>query len=138
MRLSRRFRWGFYAAFGTLLTSGCIWLALDQLALAPEARTWLLMVHGGTAMLALLLLGALGPIHVRAAWGRGTNRATGIAMLALNGVLIATAFGLYYVGSEVVRNWTSVLHIGLGLGLPAVLLAHVARGRAARTRCAGR
>ncbi len=85
-------------------------------------------------MLALLLLGALGPVHVRTAWRRGLNRTTGIVMVTLNGMLVATAFGLYYVGSEAVRNWTSILHIGFGFGFPALLLAHVASGRAARPR----
>jgi len=90
------------------------------------------MLHGGAAMLALLLLGALGPLHVRAAWRRGRNRATGVAMLVVNGALIATAFGLYYLGSKAVRDWTSTLHIGLGLGLPILLLAHVLWGRTTR------
>ena len=79
---------------------------------------YLLMLHGGTAMVTLMLLGALVPLHVRRAWHSRRNRLTWPAMLTFNGVLIATSFGLYYAGSEVVRPWISDIHIGLGLCLP--------------------
>jgi hypothetical protein len=72
------------------------------------------MVHGGGAMLTLMLLGALFPVHIGRAWRAKKNRATGIVMLAFNAVLIATAFGLYYLASEILRPWASNLHIGFG------------------------
>jgi len=50
-------------------------------------------------------------------------------MLALNAALIATAFGLYYLGSETFRRWASDLHIGVGLSLPILLAVHVLLGR---------
>ncbi len=50
-------------------------------------------------------------------------------MLAFNTVLIATAFGLYYLGSEVIRPWASDLHIAFGLAMPLLFLAHIKTGR---------
>ena len=44
-------------------------------------------------------------------------------------VLIATAYGLYYTGSDALRGWISDLHIVVGLALPAGLILHVWLGR---------
>ena len=55
--------------------------------------------------------------------------ATGIAMVAFNGALIATAFGLYYLGSETLRPLVSGIHIGVGFFLPALFLVHVLIGK---------
>jgi hypothetical protein len=91
------------------------------------------MLHGGAAMAALLLLGALYPLHARRAWRAHRNRLSGSGMVTINAVLILTAFGLYYLGSETVRPWTSGVHIGFGLLLPAWLLGHVLLGRRSRS-----
>lgn len=80
-------------------------------------------------MVTLMLLGAVIPVHVVGEWRRRINRMTGIAMLTINALFVVTAFGLYYIGSEVLRGWASDLHIGLGFTLPALLAAHVMRGR---------
>ncbi|MGH6848641.1 MAG: hypothetical protein ACREC0_14770 [Methylocella sp.] len=134
-RLDPPFRFAIYIAFAVLFVSGAAWLVADQLKDTPngeiwqQAATYLLMVHGGAAMLTLMLLGALFPIHIGRAWRARKNRATGIVMLACNAVLIATAFGLYYLGAEAVRPWTSGLHIVFGLSFPLLFLAHVKTGR---------
>ena len=125
-----------------LFVTGVAWLALDRLkevsaaAAWPEAGASLLMLHGGAAMLMLLLLGALMPHHIRVAWRRRHNRTTGMIILGANAVLIATAFGLYYWGAETLRRWTSDLHIGVGLGLPVLLVLHVLRGKRSRSQTA--
>jgi hypothetical protein len=80
-------------------------------------------------MLTLMLLGALFPLHIGRAWRAKKNRATGIVILAFNAVLIATAFGLYYLTSEILRPWASDLHIAFGLALPLLFLTHVMIGR---------
>ncbi|WP_407122599.1 hypothetical protein [Bradyrhizobium sp. STM 3561] len=89
----------------------------------------MLMVHGGVAMLALLLLGALIPVHVLRAWRTRKNRVSGLVMAAFNAVLIVTAFGLYYLGSDAVRPWTSWIHLGAGFSLSLMLPVHVWLGR---------
>ena len=94
-----------------------------------EIAANLLMVHGGAAMATLLLLGALVPLHVQRAWRAGKNRAAGVAMVTLNAVLIVTAFGLYYSGSETLRPWMSDVHLWVGLAFPLLLLIHVVLGR---------
>ena len=138
MRLDRRFRAALYTVFAVLFLTGVAWLAADRLKDAAGSDTWseaapaLLMLHGGAAMLALMLLGALVPLHLLPSWRQDKNRATGIVMATLNALLIVTAFGLYYVGSDAVRGWTSDIHIALGLVFPALLTAHTALGRRRR------
>jgi hypothetical protein len=140
LRLDPRVRFALYAAFALLVVTGAVWLVADQLKDSPEGELWqrvaasMLMVHGGVAMATLLLLGALFPLHIRLGWRSGRNRLTGPAMVALNAVLIVTAFGLYYSGSDAVRPWMSDVHVVLGFALPALFVGHVLLGRRSRPR----
>jgi hypothetical protein len=90
------------------------------------------MIHGAAAMLALMLLGALVPVHGLRAWRARKNRITGTAMASLNAILIVTAFGLYYLGSENLRPWLSTIHLAAGFALPVQLIAHIYFGRRRR------
>ena len=139
MRLEPSFRTGLYGTFALLFVTGAGWFVADKLKDTADGEFWqqlaaaLLMIHGGTAMIALLFLGALAPIHIRRWWRAGRNRVTGAAMVAGNAVLTVTAFGLYYAGSETLRPWIGNIHLALGLLLPALFLVHVwiaARGKA--------
>ena len=138
MRLDPVFRRTLYAAFAVLVLTGAAWLLADWRKDPLDPDLWQavaassLMLHGGAAMLTLLLLGALVPLHIRRGWRSGRNRLTGPTMITVNAVLIITAFGLYYAGSDTLRPWVSDLHIVIGLALPPALLAHVWLGR--RTR----
>lgn len=140
MRLDSRFRGALYAAFALLTITGAVWLLADWRKDPLEPDLWqeisplMLTLHGGAAMAALMLLGALVPLHVRRAWRSGRNRLTGPIMVAANAVLIVTAFGLYYAGSETLRPWISDVHIAAGIALPAGLLMHVWLGRRTRQR----
>jgi hypothetical protein len=140
VRLDPVFRRTLYAAFAVLVLTGAAWLLADWRKDPLDPDPWQavaassLMLHGGAAMLTLLLLGALVPLHVRRAWRSGRNRLTGPAMVAANAVLIATAFGLYYAGSDTLRPWVSDLHIVIGVVLPAALVVHVWLGRRSRQR----
>jgi hypothetical protein len=135
LALDRRFRWCLYAAFAILFVTGAVWLAADQLKDSPSGEFWqataadLLMVHGGAAMIMLLLLGGLFASHVARAWRARLNRVSGIVMVICNAVLIITAFGLYYLGSDALRPLISDVHIVIGLALPLVLAFHVWLGR---------
>jgi hypothetical protein len=135
LRLDDRFRYGLYAAFTILFVSGAVWLIGNARMDSPNGDFWqdvsakMLAIHGGMAMLALILLGALIPIHIQRAWRGRLNRLTGIAMVTVNAVLVVTAFGLYYAGSDTLRGWISDIHIAVGLGFPVVILVHIVIGR---------
>ena len=136
MRLDSHYRGGLYAAFALLFVTGTAWLLADQLKDVPKigeswqtAGSYLLMLHGGAAMATLLLLGALFPLHIQRGWRGRRNRLAGLAMLTCNLILILTAFGLYYAGSELLRPWVSEIHTALGLSLPPIWACHVVAGR---------
>jgi len=140
VRLEPRYRAALYAVLAVLTISGAVWLVADWRKDPLEPDFWqdvapkMLMLHGGTAMVTLMLLGALVPLHIRRAWRSGRNRLTGPIMITINTALIATAFGLYYAGSETLRPWVSDLHIAVGFALPFALLVHVWLGRRTRQR----
>jgi hypothetical protein len=140
VRLNFHFRFGLYAAFAVLVVSGALWLVADGLKDAPDGETWqaisanLLMLHGGAAMITLMLLGALGPLHVLRSWRAKKNRLTGGTMVAVNAVLVITAFGLYYLGSELLRPSISNVHLISGFLLPFLLGLHIVQGRRARLK----
>jgi hypothetical protein len=147
MRLDRRLRRAIYATFAVLLVTGVGWIIADALKEPSGSGSWeeiwqgtsleiwqqiavsLLTLHGGAGMVMLLLLGALVPLHLGPAWRGRRNWITGSAMVILNAVLIVTAFGLYYLGSDAARTWFRLAHIGCGLALPALLLVHLWSGR---------
>jgi hypothetical protein len=137
LRLKPSFRFAIYAAFAVLLLTGVGWLLADWQKDISGDEFWqqsvayLLMVHGGAAMVTLLLLGALIPVHVLRAWRSRKNRASGSAMATFNAILIATAFGLYYLGSETLRPWMSWIHIAAGFSLSLWLPVHIFLGRRA-------
>ena len=140
LQLDPRFSWGLYGLFGVLFTTGICWIAADRLKDPENGEFWqgiaanVLMIHGGTAMIALVMLGALFPNHITRAWRAQRNRAAGIGMLAINLILVATAFGLYYLGSESLRPWISDVHIAFGISIPAAFALHIFIGRQSRSR----
>src|SRR5215471_9231550 len=68
VRLDPNLRFWTYAAFAVLLVTGAIWLVADQLKAFENGEMWqavaanTLMLHGMTAMVALILLGAMIPL----------------------------------------------------------------------------
>ena len=122
-------------AFAVLFLTGAGWLVADWQKNISSDEIWqqtaayLLMAHGGTAMVTLLLLGALIPVHMVRSWRSGSNLVTGSVMVTLNTLLVVTAFGLYYLGSETVRPWMSWIHIVAGFCVPVSFTLHVFLGR---------
>ena len=135
MRLKPSFRYAVYAIVAFLTLTGAVWFVADWQKDLSLDEIWqqiaanMLMLHGGAAMLALLLLGALIPMHVLRAWRAGKNRISGSMMATFSAALILTAFGLYYLGSESLRPWISWTHIVAGLALTLWLPLHIWLGR---------
>jgi hypothetical protein len=135
LRLNPSFRFSIYTAFAALFLTGAGWLVADWQKNISSDESWqqtaayLLMVHGGAAMVTLLLLGALIPVHVLRSWRAGKNLVTGSVVITLNTLLVVTAFGLYYLGSETVRPWMSWTHIVVGFSVPLLFALHIFLGR---------
>jgi hypothetical protein len=140
LRLSPRHQRWFYSVAAVLFVSGVIWLQLHWLdirnpdALPHPAEPWLMKVHGAAAMLLLVILGTLIPLHIRRGWYAKVNRQSGLGIIALFAFLILSGYGLYYVGDEHAREYTAYVHDILGLAAPLIIAWHVLAGRAANRR----
>ncbi|MGH8163530.1 MAG: hypothetical protein ACREP1_04265, partial [Rhodanobacteraceae bacterium] len=115
------------------------WAWLHHFATSPNdyggatpAEGWMLKAHGAAAMLTLVLIGTLLPMHVKFAWRAGRNLRTGLSLLSLFGFLVLTGYWLYYIGGERLRAWTSAAHLWAGLALPLIMLLHIWRGKTTR------
>ena len=138
MKLSRRHRAWFYGTFVVLFLSGVVWMvahygARDEADTHPM-ETLALRAHAASAMVALILLGTLIPLHIKRGWTARRNRGHGLMLIAVNGALVVSGYGLYYAGGEGLRAVARWGHIALGLALPACVAWHVAAGRASRFR----
>jgi magnesium-transporting ATPase (P-type) len=137
IRLKRLQIYFLYAVLALLFLSGVVWAYWNYLAASPgdfeaNAKTWALKIHGAAAMVILVLIGMLLTGHVRFAWRARRNRANGSVFLSAFAVLTVTGYGLYYLGGERVRAWTSWIHLAVGLALPILLLIHIFLGRSTR------
>lgn len=136
-RLPRWQEWAVYVTAAALIATGLGWLALDWWvriegefgAEHHPAEHWLLIVHGIGAYAFLVVAGAMIPVHVVMGWRTRRNLWSGLSLAGLCILLGLSALGLYYIGADSARSWTSQMHWMAGLvGLP-ILLIHAIRGR---------
>lgn len=138
IRLKRPRRYILYAVLALLFFSGVAWTYWTYLAASPgdletTAKVWAMKIHGAAAMATLVLIGMLLSGHVNSAWRARRNRASGSIFLSVFAILTFTGYGLYYAGGEMLRQWTSWIHLVVGLALPILLLIHVLLGRRTRS-----
>ena len=132
MRLPASLRVATYTVGLMVTASGVTWL------LAPQGSRRLaaacMEVHGSTAMVLLVLIGAVAALHAPTGWRERKNRMSGAVFATTLSVLLATGALLYYVGDEGVRSAASLLH--WAIGCTALLLGglHVWLGRRPRER----
>ena len=112
-----------YAAFLVLLATGVAW---EFLSPAPWAG-WLMKIHGGAAMLALVMVGTLIAHHIPTGWTSFKNRWSGVLLLAALGWLVASGYLLYYSGSDALRFFASQSHLWVGLATAVVVALHLRR-----------
>lgn len=134
LRLSRFAEFFVYLVFGLLLVTGVGWMfAQARPDEADRLPSLMLKVHGGVAMVALVLLGAL-INHIRKGWRARKNRASGLTLVLVILFLVVTGYGLYYAGDEQLRSLISQWHAWIGLTLFLILPVHVLIGRALRRK----
>ena len=120
----------------SLWLSGAAWLLLHyygqvQSEFGPETNPlepWFLRIHGLVLIPALLGFGGLFVVHMPKGWNNRYQRYVGIALTTASAILILTGYMLYYVGDEGLRDWTSIIHWVLGLGVPALFIWHYLHG----------
>jgi hypothetical protein len=136
MRLALSPRLWLYASAALLWASGTAWLFAHYF---PSARSYpggldatAMKIHGGAAMLLLVLAGVVVALHVRGAWRERKNRVSGLVMATALIGLVVTGYLLYYAGGETARALASVGHWLPGLALPVVGVWHGLAGRRSR------
>ncbi len=140
IRLSRRHKFAFHTILCVVFASGALWAWLHYFARnendfgSSPTETWTLTIHGLFAAASLLIIGSMLPLHVKFAWRAKRNRFNGIFLISVVALLIMSGYGLYYIGSERIRSWTSWIHLIIGLALPVILVVHIWRGRASRKK----
>jgi uncharacterized membrane protein len=139
VRLSSRHAFLLHAVVCVLFLSGALAAGYDLLALTGRddlmpiwVKAWALMVHGGAAMLFLILFGSVLPVHVKRAWQAGRNRLSGSILIVAISVLIITGYGLYYIGHELSREVMQWIHLVLGCCDPLLFVTHLWLGRKTR------
>lgn len=138
--LPRWQRWLVWGSMGLLTLSGLAWLGLqwagspggDELPSGTSGQLWCIRVHAAAALLALLALGSLLPLHIRTAWRARRNRASGVLNLVTLALLVITGYALWYASEGAFRQGSAWLHWSLGCAVPLALLVHVLSGRHAR------
>lgn len=136
-RLPHWQEWSIYLGFGLLFASGAAWLLLDWFVrvtgeFGPEhhpAQHWAIIIHGIAAYFFLAIIGSLIPLHIKLGWVLGQHRWSGSALASTLLLLSLTALGLYYVGDDLSRSWTSIVHWSLGLLALLAILLHILRAR---------
>jgi hypothetical protein len=129
-----------YASAAVLWVSGTAWLFAHYFPPAPAPPEGLaatsMKIHGGAAMLLLVLAGVVVALHVPGAWRERKNRVSGLVMATALVGLAVTGYLLYYAGGETARALASVAHWLPGLALPIAGGWHAAAGRRSRRPCA--
>ena len=135
-RLPSWHEWSIYGALGALLITGLAWLVFDKWIrvageFGPEhhpAEHILIILHGIAAYAFLIVAGALIPVHVKVGWSTARNRISGIALASILIFLALTALGLYYIGGDTPRDWSSLAHWTVGIVAIPAFLIHMIRG----------
>jgi hypothetical protein len=134
LRLSLFTEFFVYLVFGILLVTGIAWMVFQaRLDEGNHVSSLMLKLHGGAAMVSLILLGAL-INHVRKGWKSRKNRTSGLTLILAILFLVVTGYGLYYAGDEQLRTLISQWHSWVGLGIVLLLPAHVLIGHAFRRK----
>jgi hypothetical protein len=132
--MSRTRRLRLYAVSLACWCTGVAWLpvhyfvrTVDRFGFeAPHpAEHWFLVAHAMSSFYVIWWFGLLWPNHIKGSWRLHIRRGTGGVLFGCTAWLILTGCALYYLGSDVLRSWTSVLHWAVGLAALVAFVVHL-------------
>lgn len=94
----------------------------------------MLMIHGASAFLLMMCYGALLAGHVPSAWKLKRSRYLGISLISVFTFQIITAYLLYYLANEEIRNIVGYCHLFTGISIPFILTTHIIAGVKSRAQ----
>lgn len=132
-KISQSYRYFFYGILSvSLITGSGFWLlqhyAMQEGDFGLESHFLqypTLQVHGFSAFLMLMCLGAIFASHIPKNWHYGRGKKSGASIAALTGFSVLSAYSLYYLVGEDWHTWLANTHAIVGLLLPAVLFFHI-------------
>ncbi len=118
------------ASAWSLLLSGVAWLPIHHLwgagagELPSPLEPWLMRWHGLAVLTGLFALGLVSAGHVPRGWRARRQRASGLVLCILWGLLALSGYGLSYLVSERWRGALGWAHAGAGMLAFAVGALH--------------
>ena len=76
----------------------------------------------------IMAFGSVIAAHIPASWKLNRLRIIGITLTSILSLQIMSAYLLYYLSNETIRDWVANIHAALGVTLPLVLIAHIMIG----------
>ena len=125
MRLGFWQKTAVFATTAIVGLTGLLWFILhDMIDDEPgDVLRVLLMLHGISSYVILLVIGSLLPRHVRSGLIRRRNIVPGVTVTVMMAILAATGLALYY-GGEDLHAPVKWLHVVFGLGCFGLFPAH--------------
>ncbi len=132
-KFSNFYRRTLYALFTLSWLSGGAFFALSRWFIVegefgPEKHPWqfpVLMAHGASAFMVIFFFGFIMASHVPVTWKLKKIRTLGILLGSAVSFQIISAYLLYYLSNEAVREVMANLHAAVGFSLPIILTIHI-------------
>jgi len=142
VKISRRFLMYLSTIFLVSWITGLLFFYLNGWVtvegdFGPEKHPWqfgVLKIHGASAFFMMITFGYLIASHVSIGWHVKKLKTIGLTLVSATGFMIATAYGLYYLGDEGTREIVRYAHISVGSCLPLFFLAHILQAKQRRRR----
>jgi len=142
LTINKRYRYFFYCVLGLSLVTGIAFWLLRRFGMVegdfgPESHFLqypMLQIHGFSAFVMLMSLGAIFASHIPKTWSSGRARKSGLFILIATSFSIISAYILYYLVSEGWHEWLGNIHAVVGVLLPAILIVHIQKARLSRRK----
>lgn len=142
LRLPPLFRWFLYAIVCCSWFTGLVFFILREFLViegdfGPQMHPLqfpTLLVHGLCAFLMIFGAGGMLFAHVPHGWKSGKQRVLGSAITSVVLLQVLTGYLLYYLDGDVTRDLAGYIHLGIGVFVPFILLAHVKTGKTASVK----
>lgn len=142
LTINKSYRYFFYSILALSFVTGIAFWLFSRFGMVegdfgPESHFLqypMLQIHGLSAFLMLMSLGAIFASHIPKTWSSKRARKSGLFILITIVFSMVSAYSLYYLVNE---NWHEILgnsHAVVGVLLPIILFFHIRLARKSRKK----
>lgn len=142
LTINKSYRYFFYCVLAVSFITGIAFWLLRRFGMVegdfgPESHFLqypMLQIHGFSAFLMLMSLGAIFASHIPKTWSSKRARKSGLFISTAIVLSTVSAYSLYYLVNE---NWHEILgnsHAIIGISLPIILFFHITLARKSRRK----